>query len=75
MWISRKKWMVMEKKISDLELALQGQICMTNLNHEFCKSVANKNKMSFSFYQQLYSPSSDSDEKVRMLFDKIRELG
>ena len=70
MWISRKKWMVMEKKISDLELALQGQICMTNLNHEFCKSVANKNKMSFSSYQQLYS-----DEKVRMLFDKIRELG
>ena len=62
--------MVMEKKISDLELALQGQICMTNLNHEFCKSVANKNKMSFSSYQQLYS-----DEKVRMLFDKIRELG
>ena len=74
MWVSKKKWEEMEKKIADLEIAVRGQSYMTNLTYEFCKSVANKDKMSFVSYQQLYSPSTDSSQKVRMLLDEIRKL-
>lgn len=75
MWISKKKWNAMEKRMTDLEMAVRGQSHMTNLTYEFCKSVANKENLSLLSYQQLYSPSTDSSQKVRMLFEEIRKLG
>lgn len=110
MWISRKKWRNLEKRIAGLEREVQSQQetalyyeklkrqeqklskrelrsrvnemervianqgCMIELLKEFCISVANKEKLSLLTYQQLYSPSADSNEKVRVLFEKIRKF-
>lgn len=73
MWVSKKKWEEMEKKIADLEIAVRGQSYMTNLTYEFCKSVANKDKMSFVSYQKKYSPSIDSSQNVNVLLDEFRK--
>ena len=84
MWIPRKKLKTLvqtmndlEKQISSLEKDSQDWKLVrlkTELNYEFCKSVAHANGLSFLSYQQLNSPTADSCEKVRMLFNEIREL-
>ena len=73
MWISRKKWNALEKRVADLEVEVQGQRVKDEVIFEFCRSVANKEKLSLLSYQQLYSPSADSSQKVRTLFEKIRK--
>lgn len=68
MWISKARWMALEKRVADLERVVQGQRDKNEIMFEFCRSVANKEKLSLLSYQQLYSPSTDSNQKVRMLF-------
>lgn len=75
MWISKKKYRQLEKRIADLEVQVQGQQIVGEIISEFCCSVANKEKMDLLSYQQLHSPSANSNEKVRMLLQKIRKLG
>ncbi len=72
--ITKKDFLLLKKKVTDLEEEVENQSLMVNLLLEFARSVANKDKKSLLSYQQLYSPSSDSSEKVRMLFQQIREL-
>ena len=67
MWISRKKWNALEKRVADLEAEVQGQLIKNEVIFEFCRSAANKEKLSLLSYQQLYSPSADSSQKVRMI--------
>ena len=74
MWISKTRWAALEKRVADLERDVQGQHIKNEISFEFCRSVANKENLSLVSYQQLYSPSSNSNEKVRMLLEKIREL-
>ena len=73
MWISKARWTALEKRVADLEREIQGQHAKNEIMFEFCRSAANKEKLSLLSYQQLYSPSTDSNQKVRMLFKKIRE--
>ena len=73
MWISRKKWNALEKRVADLEVEVQ--LIKNEVIFEFCRSAANKEKLSLLSYQQLYSPSADSCQKIRMLFEKIRKFG
>ena len=73
MWISKARWSALEKRVADLQSQIQGQHAKNEIMFEFCRSVANKEKLSLLSYQQLYSPSTDSNQKVRMLFKKIRE--
>ena len=75
MWISKKKWQALEKRVADLEVEVQGQLIKNEVIFEFCRSAANKEKLSLLSYQQLYRPSADSSQKVRMLFEKIRKFG
>ncbi len=75
MWISKKKWNGLQKRIADLEKEVQSQRIQGAIVFEFCRSVANKENLSLLSYQQLHSPSTDSSEKVRMLFEEIRKLG
>ena len=72
MWISRKKWNALEKRVTDLEVEVQGQLIKNEVIFEFCRSAANKEKLSLLSYQQLYSPSADSCQKIRLLFEKIQ---
>ena len=74
-WISKKKWQALEKRVADLEVEVQGQLIKNEVIFEFCRSADNKEKLSLLSYQQLYSPSADSSQKVRMLFEKIRKFG
>lgn len=71
MWISKKRFQKLEKRIADLERQVQSQQPKCELTYEFCRSVAHKNEMSLLSYQQLHSPSSDSNEKVRMLLEQV----
>lgn len=71
----RKKWKQMSKRVSDLERKVQGQQIFIEILIEFAKSVANSEKKDLISYQQFHSPTADGCEHVRMLFDKLRELG
>lgn len=66
---------VEDKRIAALEKQIQEQQTVIELLFEFCRSVANKDKMSLLSYQQAYSPSADSCNKVLMLLEQIREFG
>lgn len=55
MWISKAKWMALEKRVADLEREIRGQRVKNEIMFEFCRSVANKEKLSLLSYQQLYS--------------------
>lgn len=74
MWVSRRKWRALEKKVANLESAILGQRLWTEVLHEFCRSVANKEGTCLLSYQQLYSPTADSSKKIRMLLKEIRKL-
>lgn len=84
MWVSKKEWEALKERVADLEKQVSSfeEIAhdwklvkiKTELNYEFCKSVAHKEGTSFLSYQQLNSPTADSSKKVRMLFEQIRKL-
>lgn len=74
MWILKKKVRKMEKRIADLARQIEGQQILIEILFEFSRSAANEKGMDLLSYQQLHSPSTDSSEKVRMLFQKIREF-
>lgn len=81
MWISKKEYIERELRVSELksridemERVIANQGCVIELLKEFCISVANKEKRDLLSYQQLHSPSADSNEKVRMLFEKVRKF-
>lgn len=58
-----------KKRLSTLEKEVHELKTLNVILVEFCKSVANKEQLSLLSYQQLNSPSADSNEKVRMLFE------
>lgn len=62
-----------EQRIAELEKEVEDLRRVIQILFEFCRSVANKEGMSLLSYQQLYSPSSESCEKVRALFEEIRK--
>ena len=41
MWISKAKWMALEKRVADLEREIRGQLAKNEIMFEFCRSVAN----------------------------------
>ncbi len=75
MWISKRKLLRLEEKVAGLKDEIQRQQLVTTIVFEFCRSVANKENLSLLSYQQLNSPSTDSSEKIRMLFQQIRKFG
>lgn len=75
MWISKKRWEALEKRIADLDKQIQAQQIVGEIISEFCRSVANTEKLDLLSYQQLHSPTANSNEKIRMLLQKIREFG
>lgn len=60
---------VEDKRIAALEERVQEQQAVIELLLEFCRSVANKENLSLLSYQQIYSPSADSCNKVLMLLE------
>lgn len=64
----------MQKRLSTLEKEIHELKAQNAILMEFCRSVANKEQLSLLSYQQLNSPSSNSNEKVRMLFEEIRKF-
>lgn len=62
-----------EQRIEELEKEVEDLRRVIQILFEFCRSVANKEGMSLLSYQQLHSPSSESCEKVRALFEEIRK--
>ncbi|WP_283124253.1 hypothetical protein [Angelakisella massiliensis] len=62
-----------EQRIEELKEEVEDLRRVNQILIEFCRSVANKEGMSLLSYQQLYSPSSESCEKVRALFEEIRK--
>lgn len=63
------------KRIAALEVQAQSQRIENKILWEFCNSVAYKEKLDLVSYQQLYSPSPDSAEKIRVLIEKIFKFG
>lgn len=70
----RKNKLYTQKRLSTLEEEVRKLKVINTILLEFCKSVANKEKLSLLSYQQLNSPSTNSNEKIRMLFEEIRKL-
>ena len=62
-----------EQRIEELKEEGEDLRRVNQILIEFCRSVANKEGMSLLSYQQLYSPYSESCEKVRALFEEIRK--
>ena len=62
---------VEDKRIAALEERVQEQQAVIELLLEFCRSVANKENLSLLSYQQIYSPSADSFNKVLKLLKNI----
>lgn len=58
-----------KKRLSTLENEVRELKAMNVILVEFCRSVANKEQLSLLSYQQLNSPSADSNDKVRMLLE------
>lgn len=70
----RKKSRTLRKRLSALEVEVHKLKVINEILFEFARSVANKDQLSLLSYQQLNSPSADSNEKIRMLLDEIREF-
>ena len=64
----------LKKRTVELEQTVQIQQYMLEIIWEFSRSVAEKEGLSLLSYQQIYSPSADSNKKVRMLLKQIGEL-
>ena len=62
---------VEDKRIAALEERVQEQQAVIELLLEFCRSVANKENLSLLSYQQIYSPSADSCNKVLKFLKNI----
>jgi len=58
-----------KKRLSTLEKEVHELKALNVILVEFCRSVANKEQLSLLSYQQLNSPSADSNDKVRMLLE------
>ena len=71
----KKRMEELESRIFELEKENKFQRYTIEFLVEFCRSVAYKDGKDLLSYQHLNSPSSDSNKKVRMLFEKIREFG
>ena len=71
----KKRMEELESRIFELEKENKFQRYTIEFLVEFCRSVAYKDGKDLLSYQQLNSPSSDSNKKVRMLFEKIRDFG
>lgn len=70
----KRKWRKLKKRVAALERKTSTQQLWLELLYEFCRSTAHKEGMCLLSYQQLYSPSANSCEKVRMLLNQIRKL-
>lgn len=70
----RKKSRTLRKRLSALELEVHKLKVINEILFEFARSVANKDQLSLLSYQQLNSPSADSNEKIRMLLDEVRKF-
>ena len=66
--------MKLKKRVANLEKQLQSQRLIIQILIEFSKSVANKEGLSLLSYQQLNSPSTNSNQKIRMLLKQLRKL-
>ena len=69
MWVRRKDWKKLNKRVADLEDRLLSQQRWIKLLNEFCRSVANEEGLSLFSYQQLHAPITKNHEKVRELFE------
>ena len=70
----KKKSRTLRKILSDLEVEVHKLKFVNEIQFEFFLIVANKDQLTLLSYQQLNSPSADSNEKIRMLLDEIREF-
>ncbi len=70
----RKKSRTLRKRLSALEVEVHKLKVINEILFEFARSVANKDQLSLLSYQQLNSPSADSNEKIRMLLDEVRKF-
>lgn len=70
----KKKPRTLRKRLSALEREVHKLKVINEILFEFCRSVANKDRLSLLSYQQLNSPVADSNEKVRMLLDEVRKF-
>lgn len=74
MWISKKRWESLEKRIADLEVQVQGQQLIQELVIHIMDSLKPDQDLDLISYQQLNSPSTERQDKVRVLIQKILEL-
>lgn len=74
MWISKKRWESLEKRIADLEVQFQGQQLIQELVIHIMDSLKPDQNLDLISYQQLNSPSTERQDKVRVLIQKILEL-
>jgi uncharacterized coiled-coil protein SlyX len=74
MWISKKRWESLEKRIADLEVQFQGQQLIQELVIHIMDSLKPDQDLDLISYQQLNSPSTERQDKVRVLIQKILEL-
>lgn len=73
-WISKKRWESLEKRIADLEVQVQGQQLIQELVIHIMDSLKPDQDLDLISYQQLNSPSTERQDKVRVLIQKILEL-
>ena len=66
--------MRIKKRVANLEKQVQSQQLIIQILVEFSKSVANKEGLSLLSYQQLNSPSTNSNQKIRMLLKQLRKF-
>ncbi len=59
----------------DIEKELHRQRLLIEFIFQVLCSFAEEQGMDLLSRQQLYGPSSERNQKVRMLFDEIRKLG
>ena len=64
-----------EDKADDWKMAIRKHQMVLELVIEVLKSLAEAQGLSLISSQQLYSPSAERNEHVRVLFQEIRKLG
>lgn len=72
--VSKKEWDFIEKRIADLEGQVQGQQLILELLIHIMDSLKPDQDLDLISYQQLNSPFTESQDKVRVLIQKILEL-
>lgn len=74
MWVSKRRWKALEKKVAGLEGKVQSQQIVIELLIEFSKSVAYSEGRDLLSYQQFHSPSANSSKKIFVLIQEILKL-